>query len=87
MIEQWSRGDADEHMPEEILVDLAAIIRRHPWWQARRCLTLDLLADLGLNPPAGPRRRLRLGRDPRCPGTARLPRDWDGRLAPDARGT
>jgi SAM-dependent methyltransferase len=52
MIEHWSQGDADEHMPEEILVDLAAIIRRHPWWRARAVLTLDLLRDLGLDPPA-----------------------------------
>ncbi len=39
-------------MPEEILVDLAGIIRRHPWWRARATLTLDLLRDLGLEPPA-----------------------------------
>ncbi len=39
-------------MPEEILVDLAAIIRRHPWWRARASLTLDLLRDLGVGPPA-----------------------------------
>jgi SAM-dependent methyltransferase len=52
MIERWSHGDADEHMPEEILVDLAAIIRRHPWWRARAALTLDLLVELGLQPPA-----------------------------------
>jgi SAM-dependent methyltransferase len=52
MIECWSRGDADEHMPEEILVDLAEIIRRHPWWRARAALTLALLRDLGLQPPA-----------------------------------
>jgi SAM-dependent methyltransferase len=52
MIEPWSRGEADEHMPEEILVDLAAIVRRHPWWRARAALTLDLLRDLGVQPPA-----------------------------------
>ncbi len=52
MIEHWSRGDADEHMPEAILVELASIIRRHPWWQARAALTLELLEDLGLTPPA-----------------------------------
>jgi SAM-dependent methyltransferase len=52
MIERWSRGDPDEHMPEEILVDLAGIIRRHPWWQARAALTLELLDDLGLRPSA-----------------------------------
>lgn len=52
MIEQWTRGRAGEHMPEEILVGLGATIRRHPWWRARASLTLDLLADLGLRPPA-----------------------------------
>jgi SAM-dependent methyltransferase len=52
MIERWSRGDAEEHMPEGILVDLAGIIRRHPWWRARAALTLDLLEDLGVRPPA-----------------------------------
>jgi SAM-dependent methyltransferase len=52
MIEHWSTGDADEHMPEEILVDLAAIVRRHPWWRARAALTLELLRDLGVAPPA-----------------------------------
>ena len=52
MIEHWSHGDADGHMPEEILVDLATIVRHHPWWQARAALTIDLLSDLGLDPPA-----------------------------------
>jgi SAM-dependent methyltransferase len=52
MIEHWSDGDADGHMPEGILVDLAPIIRRHPWWQARALLTIDLLRDIGLEPPA-----------------------------------
>lgn len=52
MIERWSRGEADRNMPEEILVDLAERIRRHPWWRARAILTLNLLRDLGLLPPA-----------------------------------
>jgi 2-polyprenyl-3-methyl-5-hydroxy-6-metoxy-1,4-benzoquinol methylase len=52
MIERWSQGDADEHMPEEILLDLAGIIRRHPWWRARARLTLRLLWGLGIRPPA-----------------------------------
>jgi 2-polyprenyl-3-methyl-5-hydroxy-6-metoxy-1,4-benzoquinol methylase len=52
MIERWTTGHADEHMPEEILVDLAAIVRRHPWWRARAALTLDLLRDMGVRPPA-----------------------------------
>jgi 2-polyprenyl-3-methyl-5-hydroxy-6-metoxy-1,4-benzoquinol methylase len=52
MIERWSQGNADEHMPEDILVELGATIRSHPWWRARAALTLELLADLGLQPPA-----------------------------------
>jgi SAM-dependent methyltransferase len=52
MIEHWTQGDAEEHMPEGILLDLGAIIRRHPWWRARAELTLDLLRDLHLRPPA-----------------------------------
>ncbi len=52
MIERWSRGEADRNMPEEILVDLAGLIRRHPWWRARAILTLDLLDELGVRPPS-----------------------------------
>jgi len=52
VIERWSEGIAGETMPEEILLDLAAIVGRHPWWQARARLTLGLLSDLGLKPPA-----------------------------------
>lgn len=52
MIERWTHGHAEEHMPEGILVDLGAIIRRHPWWRARAALTLDLLLDLDHRPPA-----------------------------------
>lgn len=52
MIERWTAGDAGRNMPEEILVELGPIVRRHPWWRARARLTLALLADLGLDPPA-----------------------------------
>ncbi len=52
MIERWSSGVADENMDEAILVDLAAIIHRHPWWRARARLTLALLKDLEIRPPA-----------------------------------
>lgn len=52
MIQTWSEGSADEHMPEEILVDLGSLIGRHPWWEARSKLTLRLLKDLGVRPPA-----------------------------------
>jgi len=34
------------------LVELAPLIRRHPWWAARARLVLDLLGTLGAAPPA-----------------------------------
>jgi SAM-dependent methyltransferase len=52
VIARWSTGLADDNMAEEILVDLAPLIRRHPWWRARTRLVLDLLRRLGLEPPA-----------------------------------
>jgi 2-polyprenyl-3-methyl-5-hydroxy-6-metoxy-1,4-benzoquinol methylase len=52
MIERWSEGLADDNMDERILVELADLIRRHPWWQARGALILMLLARLGVHPPA-----------------------------------
>lgn len=52
MITTWSTGSADENMAEEILVDLAEVVRRHPWWRARAALTIALLRQLGVAPPA-----------------------------------
>ena len=52
MIERWSEGVAADSMAEEILVELAGLIERHPWWQARAALTLSLLARLGIRRPA-----------------------------------
>ena len=52
MIATWSEGLADENMAEDILVELAGIVRRHPWWKARTALTLALLAQLDVYPPA-----------------------------------
>ena len=52
MIECWSKGIADQNMAEEILLDLGPLVKRHPWWQARARLTLALLADLQVRPPA-----------------------------------
>ena len=39
-------------MPEEILVRLAGIIRKHPWWLARARLAVALLKKKGILPPA-----------------------------------
>ena len=52
MITTWSSGSADAHMPEVLLVELAVLVRRHPWWRARARLTLALLEQLGVQPPA-----------------------------------
>ena len=52
MIRTWSRGAADEHMGEEILVRTGDGVRRHPWWAARARLTLALLRRRGIRPPA-----------------------------------
>ncbi len=52
MITRWSEGIADENMAEDILLDLAATVRRHPWWRARARLTIALLKQLGVQPPA-----------------------------------
>ncbi len=54
MITRWSHNtsDADANMAESILVDLASTVVRHPWWQARSRLTLGLLDQLGIHPPA-----------------------------------
>ena len=51
MIETWSTGDADENMAEDILVEQAGLIRRHPWWRARSRLTLEILVRMGVRPP------------------------------------
>jgi cyclopropane fatty-acyl-phospholipid synthase-like methyltransferase len=52
MITTWSMGVPDENMAEDILVEQAGVIRRHPWWWARARLTLALLHQLGIRPPA-----------------------------------
>jgi SAM-dependent methyltransferase len=52
VIDCWSNGIADQNMPQQILLELAPIVRRHPWWKARAALTVRLLADLNVKPPA-----------------------------------
>lgn len=52
MIETWSTGQPDEGMAEAILLDPRETIRRHPWWLARARLTLALLKQAGVDPPA-----------------------------------
>jgi len=52
MIKTWSRGPADENMPEVMLVETLDRVRRHPWWAARARLALALLQSNGVPPPA-----------------------------------
>lgn len=51
MLETWNTGLADSNMPEAILTEQAALVRRHPWWQARARLTLAILAQHKITPP------------------------------------
>jgi SAM-dependent methyltransferase len=52
MIVTWSRGTANEHMPEDISTELADMMNRHPWWRARARLALAFLAAADIMPPA-----------------------------------
>jgi len=52
MIETWSRGVADENMPESMLVNTLSLVRKHPWYSARTRLALALLQQEGVVPPA-----------------------------------
>ncbi len=52
MIQVWSRGPADENMPEAMLVETLSRVRRHPWWHARARLALSVLNSYGILPGA-----------------------------------
>jgi SAM-dependent methyltransferase len=52
MIETWSKGPADDNMPEAMLVETLARVRRHPWWIARARLALAVLQAEGIGAPA-----------------------------------
>jgi SAM-dependent methyltransferase len=52
MIVTWSKGAADDNMPEAMLVETLARVRRHPWWSARAKLAIAVLTRLGITPPA-----------------------------------
>ncbi len=52
MISVWSKGCADDNMPEAMLVETLARVRQHPWWRARARLALALLQKGNLFPPA-----------------------------------
>jgi len=52
MIVTWSKGPADECMPQDIIVGTLEKVRRHPWWKARAKLALAVLGQRGITPPA-----------------------------------
>lgn len=51
MIHTWTHGNADDNMPENLLVDLEVTVRRHPWWKARARLAMAVLQRAGIAPP------------------------------------
>jgi SAM-dependent methyltransferase len=52
MITIWSKGPADDNMPEAMLVETLGRVRKHPWWAARARLAQALLQADGIQPPA-----------------------------------
>ena len=52
MILTWSKGPADDCMPQDILVETLKKVRRHPWWNARAKLALAVLRENGVQAPA-----------------------------------
>ena len=52
MIKTWSRGNANDCMSEDMLTELAGVIRGHPWFRARTKFCLGLLQRLHVRPPA-----------------------------------
>jgi SAM-dependent methyltransferase len=52
MIVTWSKGPADDCMPQDILVETLEKVRRHPWWNARAKLALAVLRRNGIQAPA-----------------------------------
>jgi 2-polyprenyl-3-methyl-5-hydroxy-6-metoxy-1,4-benzoquinol methylase len=52
MITVWSRGVADDNMPEQMLLDTIEKVRGHPWYVARAKLVLATLKRHGVAAPA-----------------------------------
>ena len=52
MFVKWSTGDADQAMSEDILVELAGQVSRHPWFRARAKLAVAVLRMMNILPPA-----------------------------------
>ena len=52
MIVTWSKGTADDCMPQDIIVETLEKVRCHPWWHARAKLALALLKKNEIEAPA-----------------------------------
>jgi SAM-dependent methyltransferase len=52
MILTWSKGPADDNMPQALLVETLEKVRQHPWWLARAKLAVAVLSKYGVIPPA-----------------------------------
>jgi len=52
MIVTWSKGAADDNMPEDLLLAVFEKVRRHPWWHARARLAVAILQKESVLPPA-----------------------------------
>ena len=52
MIVTWSKGPADVHMPEEMVVATMENARQHRWFHARAGIALSVLKEQGVRPPA-----------------------------------
>lgn len=52
MIVSWSSTAPPTNMPESILLETGAIVRHHPWWEARAALTIRLLQGMDIRPGA-----------------------------------
>ena len=52
MIVTWSKGTADVHMPEEMVVETIANARQHHWFHARAGIAMSVLKEHHVHPPA-----------------------------------
>lgn len=52
MITTWLKGDRDVGMPEDLLMEVVRLVDQHPWWHARARLTVSLLRQAQVHPPA-----------------------------------
>jgi SAM-dependent methyltransferase len=52
MIATWSVGAAGQYLGGDEFAEQARLVRQHPWWRARAELTLALLDQSGVRPPA-----------------------------------